>query len=269
MVGPGHRGYGEFVGGPKRTLVVALASLLLLAPVCSSNDDAPQAAPSPSAPTEPSPSRSSSLTSPTATPPPSLPPTAPPAELPTGDPDPLKWGLLAGPANLAPFYFHSARAHVTIGNVSYEFVGLSENILVVYGLFEPTWQGTSPDGWVASCGHLLSSIDATEVVTVTFQRRYDFADYDYLSFASNGDGTVLFGLYDADTGEEWSGTGSGEPTIQVLVGRHDANIGKLIGRYGFSGTATEHYSLEKRPLDVRIDCVWAPRDPDSPLDPYL
>jgi hypothetical protein len=186
-----------------------------------------------------------------------------PSALPTGSstPDPDAWRpLLAGLVDFNNFFFLSAEASVVLGGTTYDFEGFSENYFYVLDRFEVHSDQPVTPGWVASCKHLIA-LDDARVVTVAFGQRFDPQSEDEFSFADNGSGTVIWGLRDASTGEEWTGTGPGAADIGEYVGR-DLLRDNLITSYHWSGTATEHYSFEKRPFDISIRCIWQVRRPD-------
>lgn len=161
-------------------------------------------------------------------------------------------------------------ATATAGGNTVEFSGL-----------DPIW-GTdqSPRGepesfdTVASCT-LFESAEGEILAQASFHHRTDRNLHSSFSMSDNGDGTVIWGLYNAETGEEWSATGPGSARIKYAkitgsAGWDDPFWWEQLGWYpdppdhvyviiDFDGPASENLSTDKSQASSRVLCVFATR----------
>lgn len=151
-------------------------------------------------------------------------------------------------------YLHiGAVAVVEVDGREYKFDGYSAEVW-------STWSQASEentigdDAVVAQCS-LLSTTDNKLVAGADFNRYFNREAHNSFSFSSDGDSTVIWGLHDAEMGQEWSAAG-GPPVMAAPIIEDDSFI---IG-IRFNGEATENFSTDKSPVQSVVYCLYKLRE---------
>ncbi len=121
---------------------------------------------------------------------------------------------------------------------------------------------------VAGCS-ILQTADGLIIAQASFHHSTDRNLYSSFSMSDNGDGTIVWGLYDAATGEEWSATGPGSATIKYarledplggwdFLGL-DEQSDDLYVVIDFTGEASENFTTDKSTASSRVLCHFVKR----------
>jgi hypothetical protein len=173
---------------------------------------------------------------------------------PTDEPPGFNWVLLR------------AFATATAGGATVEFVGADP---IWFTEFNPAGQVVTVTGTVAACTVFQSS-DGSYSAQASFHHVTERNLHSSFSMSDNGDGTVTWGMYNAESGEEWSATGPGEASIRYF--RFESTEPTEWSRFGFAadalqsyilidfqGPASENFTTEKSQASSRVLCHYLER----------
>ncbi len=174
------------------------------------------------------------------------------------------------PANGPPgpeFALFEASAKVSVGGSTIEFEGLDTLWFTEFNLSgRPIWETSGSmfdrgaeadrakfaDILVAACSVILPSGGGVSA-QASFRHQTDREGHSSFSMSDNGDGTVIWGLYNAAKKEEWSATGEGSATVSYLKYTSPTDpdwTASELEQYRFNSAFREALGFQPRTEDV-------------------
>ena len=162
--------------------------------------------------------------------------------------------------------FLTAYAQVTAGGKTAGFIGDDPIWTTEFNIGGRAY----PLATVGNCS-IIQTADGLVVAQASFHATRNREMHSSFSMSDNGDGTVTWGFYDEESGEEWSATGPGSASVSYA--HFTAQLGapwedpeadnpdteQLYVLIEFEGPASENFSTEKGRASSRVLCHYIPR----------
>jgi len=158
-----------------------------------------------------------------------------------------------------------AFATVSAGGGTVDFAGIDQfwNVRL-----NPSGEPSGRTDTLGGCS-IIQTADGLVIAQASFHHMTERKLHSSFSMSDNGDGTVVWGLYNHESGEEWSATGPGSASVRYLrfndperdwdfLG-YDADPEELYVLIDFEGPASENFSTEKSTPSSRVLCHYLPR----------